>query len=136
MLLLFVSNSYAVSIIVNESVSSSPASVKELRNIFTLQKRYWENGTKIHIFVFPDDDPLHRQFSKTVTKIFPHQYRRIWDRITFSGTGVAPITVYNLSEMLEKVGQTKNSIGYIEQPVDQQNIKIIDPELFQGNLNE
>lgn len=135
-LLLYMNNSHAIVLIVNESVSSLPTSSKSIRNIFTLQKLYWENGNKIQVFVFPDNNLLHRQFSKTITKIFPHQYRRIWDRITFSGMGTAPTTVHSLAEMLEKVSQTKNSIGYIEQPVNHQRIKIIDPILFQENSNE
>ncbi len=135
-LLFCISNSHAISIILNESVSSSPSSSKELRNIFTLQKIFWKNGNKIQVFVFPDNSPLHRQFSKTITKIFPHQYRRIWDRITFSGTGVAPTTVHSIAEMLEKVSQTKNAIGYIKQPTRYPQIKIINPDLFQENVNE
>jgi len=135
-LLLCFSNGYALSIIVNESVVSSPASEKELRNIFTLQKTHWNNGNKIVIFVFPDNHPLHRQFSKTITKIFPHQYRRIWDRISFSGTGIAPVVVSNEKEMLKKVSQTKNSIGYIEIATEYQNIKEINLNLSGERLHE
>jgi len=132
-LLLWVNTSFAISLIVNDSVSFSPASSKDIRNIFTLQQTHWENGNKIQIFVFPDDNAVHQQFSKSITQIFPYQYRRIWDRVTFSGTGLAPTTVNSMEEMLEKVSQTKNSIGYIENIDKHQSIKVI---ILQGDENE
>ena len=135
-LLLWVNTSFAISLIVNDSVSFSPASSKDIRNIFTLQQTHWENGNKIQIFVFPDDNAVHQQFSKSITQIFPYQYRRIWDRVTFSGTGLAPTTVNSMEEMLEKVSQTKNSIGYIEniENIDKhQSIRVI---ILQGDENE
>ena len=132
-LLLWVNTSFAISLIVNDSVSFSPASSKDIRNIFTLQQTHWENGNKIQIFVFPDDNAVHQQFSKSITQIFPYQYRRIWDRVTFSGTGLAPTIVNSMEEMLEKVSQTKNSIGYIENIDKHQSIKVI---ILHGDENE
>jgi len=140
LLLLFstmiLSNSHAMAIIVNESVSSPPTSTKELRNIYTLQTLYWANGKKIQVFVYHDDNPIHQEFAKTITQIFPHQYRRIWDRVTFSGTGVAPKMVESKDEMLEKISQTENSIGYIDTITEYNNIKIISPQSLQGDSNE
>ena len=135
-LICYAANTHAISLIVNQSVTDSPASSKELRNIFTMQKTYWSNGKKIQVFVFPDNNPLHRQFSKTITKIFPYQYRRIWDRMTFSGTGIAPKTVYNMEEMIKKVSNTKNSIGYIKQPVQNRRIRIINLDAIEENSHE
>ena len=132
-LLLWVNTSFAISLIVNDSVSFSPDSSKDIRNIFTLQQTHWENGNKIQVFVLPDDNAVHQQFSKSVTQIFPYQYRRIWDRVTFSGTGLAPTTVNSMEEMLEKVSQTKNSIGYIENIDKHQSIRVI---ILQGDENE
>ncbi len=135
-LLCFATNTHAISLIVNQSVTDTPTSSKELRNIFTMQKTYWSDGKKIHVFVFPDNNPLHRQFSKTITKIFPYQYRRIWDRMTFSGTGIAPKTVYNMEEMINKVSHTKNAIGYIKQPVQNIHIRIINLDATEENSHE
>ncbi|MBE9526128.1 MAG: hypothetical protein IME94_04055 [Proteobacteria bacterium] len=132
-LLLWVNTSFAISLIVNDSVSFSPDSSKDIRNIFTLQQTHWENGNKIQVFVFPDDNDVHQQFSKSVTQMFPYQYRRIWDRVTFSGTGLAPTIVNSMEEMLEKVSQTKNSIGYIENIDKHQSIRVI---ILQGDENE
>jgi len=129
-------NSQAITLIVNESIVESPSFSKSIRNIFALQKLYWQNGSRIYIFVFPDNHKLHQNFSKNITNIFPHQYRRIWDRLTFSGTGIAPTTVNSIEEMLEKVSQTKNSIGYINQAINYKNIRIIEVENTSGVNSE
>ncbi len=113
-LLSFSSKAMAISLIVNNSITETPSSTQSIRNIFTLQRKYWNNGSKIKIFVFADDNSLHQRFCKHITQIFPHQYRRIWDRLRFSGTGVAPTTVKTMEQMLNRVAKTKNSIGYID----------------------
>jgi ABC-type phosphate transport system substrate-binding protein len=120
-LITYSSKILAISLIVNNSVIETPSSTQAIRNIFTLQRKYWSNGSKIKIFVFADDNPLHQQFCKQVTHIFPHQYRRIWDRLQFSGTGVAPTTVKSREEMLDSIAKTKNSIGYIDSGTNAEN---------------
>lgn len=135
-LLLFAHSSQAVSLIVNDSVVFPPTSKQNIRNIFTLQKTSWPDGTRIYIFVLPDDNPVHQAFSKTLTGIFPHQYRRIWDRYTFSGTGISPTVVDSEAEMLDKISQTKNSIGYIEGEINRPDIKIIHLDFSQGVTDE
>ncbi len=135
-LFLYASNSLAVSLIVNGSVVSPPNSKQDIRNIFTLQKTSWSDGSRIYIFVFPDDSTLHQTFSKTLTGIFPHQYRRIWDRYTFSGTGIAPTVVETEAEMIEKISQTKNSIGYIKREINRPNINVINLDFTQEAADE
>lgn len=117
------SKSYAITFIANNSVIEASITNKIIRNIYTLQKIYWENGSKIKVYTFEDNHPLHQQFSKQVTHTFPHQYRRIWDRLRFSGTGVAPTTVYSIEEMFTKVSKTKNSVGYVDKIIDTPNLQ-------------
>ncbi len=135
-LFFYATNSQAVSLIVNDSVVSPPSSKQDIRNIFTLQQNSWPDGSRIYIFVFPDDNPLHQEFSRSLTGIFPHQYRRIWNRYTFSGTGIAPTIVESESEMLDKISQTKNSIGYISGEISRPDIKVINLDFIQEIIDE
>jgi len=108
----------AVEVIVNRSVEEKQLDKHiDLRAIFSLHTRYWSNGELIHVFVLPDDNPVHQQFVKHDLHMFPYQLRRSWDRVTYTGSGTAPTTVYSMQEMLEKVGATKNAIGYIDKEV-------------------
>ncbi len=75
------------------------------------------------MFTLEDSHPLHKKFCKEQLHIFSHQLRRVWNRMVFSGTGLAPYVVKDEKEMLEKISSTPNSIGYIEIVPDNENIK-------------
>lgn len=122
---IMVSNCQGVEIIVNASVPDRLYTVQDLRSIFAMQRPIWSNGEKIQVFVLADNNPLHREFTKTKLNMFPHQFRRIWDRLLFSGTGQPPRQVGSPEEMIEKISTTPNSIGYAEAAPDNKNIRIL-----------
>ena len=115
-------------IIVNKTVPETHFSLAETRSVFAMRQRYWPNGEKIQVFVLPDNHTLHRQFTKTRLNMFPHQFRRIWDRSIFSGTGTAPLIVHSVDEMLEKVSTTPGAIGYSDRNLKDRNIRIFEYE--------
>ena len=122
------SNALGVEVIVNASVPERPYTVNDLRAIFAMQRQTWSTGEKIHVFVFADNDPVHREFTKTQLNMFPHQFRRIWDRLLFSGTGQPPRQVSSPDEMIEKISATPNSIGYVRSAPKNDNIRIMTHE--------
>jgi len=87
---------------------------QKLASVFAMRTLYWPNGEKIRVIVLPDDNPIHQRFVKEKLHLFPHQLRRTWNRLTYTGTGQAPITVDSIAEMQELVNQSKNAIGYID----------------------
>lgn len=103
----------AQEIIANSSVPEAVLSESTLQAIFGMRLRQWPDGTPILVYTLPDDSPLHVTFSRNVLHIFPHQLRRAWDRLVFSGTGQAPIEVNSEEEMRRKVATTPGAIGYV-----------------------
>lgn len=101
------------------------ASVKSLdqaslRAIFSMRVQSWEDGSKVHVFVLPDDDATHRQFVREVLRMFPHQLRRSWDRAIYSGMGEAPEVVASEEEMTRRLISNPGAIGYLsEDPRDE-----------------
>jgi hypothetical protein len=93
-----------------------------LRAIFTLRTLYWPNGEKIRVFVLPDNNVVHKAFVKEKLGMFPHQLRRTWNRMTYTGTGQPPVTVDSIAEMLDKVQHTDNAIGYIGRRAEDESI--------------
>lgn len=85
----------------------------------------WSDGTKIRVFVFPDDDPLHQSLAKEKLKVFSYQLRSNWDRLVYSGTGQAPIKVNSSEEMLAKVASTPGAIGYLRKAAINENINVL-----------
>jgi len=60
--------------------------------------------------------------------MFPHQFRRIWDKLIFSGTGKAPVEVQSFKEMQEKLETTPGSIGYLKSPLHDGRIRKLNYE--------
>jgi ABC-type phosphate transport system substrate-binding protein len=113
----------ATEIIVNKSVPNADYSAMDVRAIFTMQKRSWSNNRQIKVYRLADSHPLHKDFVKNSLYMFPHQIRRIWDRMTYSGTGVVPIELESEQEMIEKIAHTPDSIGYLQSKPDNENIR-------------
>jgi hypothetical protein len=118
----------AAKIIVNAAVPSVHSSRADTRAIFAMHLRIWPNGETIKVFTLTDD-PIHKDFVKNSLGMFPHQFRQDWDRMIYSGTGIAPIQLDSEREMIERVMNTPNAIGYVgKKPDDNAQIRLFDDQ--------
>ncbi|SDX60691.1 hypothetical protein SAMN05421881_100436 [Nitrosomonas halophila] len=114
-----------VETVVHPSVNTEQLSKNLLRSIFGMRLRTWQDGLPIRVFVLPDDAPLHSLFAKRKLNIFPYQLRAAWDRLIFSGTGQAPITVQSEEEMRLRVSTTPGAIGYLSGTQIDDSVQIV-----------
>lgn len=128
-LLLFLSSIhstvYAVEVILHPSVSDTVLTTSQLRRIYTMRQIQWANGQRITVYVLPRQNALHLQFSKERLQMFPYQLDRIWNKLTYSGLGVAPITVNTPEELLEAIRKTPGAIGYIDEVQEIEGVNIV-----------
>jgi hypothetical protein len=109
---------YAARLEIESSGVSVPPgyfSRERLREIFYARVTRWPDGLPIHVFVLPDRHPLHSRFAKEILGVYPYQLRAAWDRMTYSGTGVAPTVVDSVEEMRARLKETPGAIGYSEE---------------------
>lgn len=104
----------AIVLIANPDVRTDALGREATRAIFAMRQRTLPDGQAVHVFVLPDDAPIHARFAKECLGVYPHQLRLAWDRVVFSGTGQAPNQVDSQAEMIERVAATPGGIGYIE----------------------
>ena len=116
----------ATEIVVNQSVPVGEYSLNKTRAIFTMRQRFWSNGKKVQVFVLADNHPLHKTFTKKKLHMFPHQLRRVWDRMVFSGTGRAPVILNTEEEMLDKISNTPNAIGYLNSGTENEKLRLFE----------
>lgn len=116
----------AADIIVNDAAPAGRFSLADTRAIFAMRQRAWPNGEPIEVFTLADDDPIHKDFVKNNLKMFPHQLRRVWDRMTYTGTGAAPIQLDSEREMIEKISNRPHAIGYVDKKPDNAKIRLFD----------
>jgi len=84
----------------------------------------WANNTSIVVFVLPSKSSIHKKFSKNVLNILPYKLDRIWNKLTFSGLGIAPKVVQTQEELLKAVSTTPGAIGYVEE-VNKEHVNVI-----------
>ena len=124
-ILLFSSPVYAINIISNITADTASLSVNELRRIYSMRQAHWKNGTPIVVYVLASKSPLHQKFCKEQLRLFPYQLDRIWNKLTFSGYGVAPIEVASESELIKAIKSTKGAIGYVENLSEAKDVNVI-----------
>ncbi|MBA6363764.1 hypothetical protein H4J42_08420, partial [Colwellia sp. BRX8-8] len=100
--------------ITNITADTVSITTTQLRRIYSMRQTKWANGLPITIFVLSSTNPTHQKFCKDTLRLFPYQLDRIWDKLTFSGMGIAPTVVLSEEELIEAVKSTTGAIGYIE----------------------
>ncbi|GAA6172959.1 hypothetical protein NBRC116592_26290 [Colwellia sp. KU-HH00111] len=106
--------SHSLQVIAHQSVKLKSLSSSQLRRIYSVRQIRWPNNEAIMVFVLPSQHPVHKTFSKDMLHIFPYQLDSIWNKLTFSGLGVAPKIVNSQAELIHAVSTTRGSIGYVE----------------------
>jgi hypothetical protein len=108
----------SVEIIVNPSLHAVPLDRDLLRAIFTMRLRSWPNGPPVRVFVLPDSDPVSDRFYREQLGMYSYVLRSAWDRMVYTGTGLAPTVVHSEKEMRERVLATPGAIGYVSRGRD------------------
>ncbi|MGJ0515698.1 MAG: substrate-binding domain-containing protein [Methylomicrobium sp.] len=121
-------NPDSVYVIVNSANPQRNISQTGLNAIFNMRLRHWSDGSPITVYVLQDEDPLHKTFCKQKLHVFPHQIRRGWNRLIFSGTGQVPMLVETKEEMLKQVSITPGAVGYLSGKDLTSAVKILEIE--------
>lgn len=103
----------SVMVITGPDRNGLPPRDVQLRAMYAMRVREWPDGTPVKVFVLPDTDPLHAEFCRDLLGTYPYVMRTVWDRLVYTGTGVAPETVRSEAEMRSKVSSTKGAVGYV-----------------------
>lgn len=102
-------------IIYSYSASDLTLSRSDILQIFTGNRQYWPDGSKITLFMLNSDSALHQRFSREHLRMFPYQLDRLWNQMTYSGQGEPPRKVDNEMELIKAVMNTPGAIGYATQ---------------------
>lgn len=103
----------SIQIIVNPAQVGTPIDRTLLRAMFTMRVRQWPDGTPVRVFVLPDQNDASALFCREQLGTYPYVMRSTWDRLVFTGTGLAPTVVGSEREMRERVRSTPGAIGYV-----------------------
>jgi hypothetical protein len=126
----------SVEIIVNPALEDVALDREVLRAIFTMRLRAWPNGRPVRVFVLPDDNPLSDRFYREHLGMYSYVLRAAWDRMVFTGTGLAPTVVKSEQEMREQVRRTPGAIGFVSGRDDNALFRRTRPTVFIAALTD
>jgi hypothetical protein len=106
----------SVEVITNDDHAGRAMDRATVRAMFAARLREWPDGAPVRVFVLADNDPLHVEFCRSQLGTFPYVLRASWDRLVYTGTGIAPEVVANEKEMRRRVAMTRGAIGYASKP--------------------
>ncbi|RVT45459.1 hypothetical protein EMM73_13420 [Rheinheimera sediminis] len=116
----------ATEVVTHPAVSMDQLTVTQLRAIYSMRQQNWPDGKAIRVFVLSAKNPVHQRFTKEKLQMFPYQLDRIWQKITYSGLGSAPVVLTSEQQMREMVANTEGAIGYIENSDELSKLKVIE----------
>ena len=100
-------------VIANPTVNQDTITERQLRRVFMLKQRSWDDGAKISLIVFSNEDAKHALFLRQSLKLFPYQLEREWNKLIYSGQSAPPVIAADTQTMLEIVSSTPGAIGYL-----------------------
>ncbi len=106
-------SSSAVTVIMAPDRENAELDRRLLLSIYIGRVTIWPDGQPIRVFTLADNHALHQQFCRELLRTYPYVLRTAWDKLVYTGTGFAPITVANEQAMRERVAATPGAIGYV-----------------------
>lgn len=103
----------SVAVITSPDRGEPALSRATLQAIYLMRVRQWPDGTPIRVYVLPESSEVHDRFAREKLGTYPYILRRAWDRLVFTGTGLAPEVVHSEEEMRQKVLSSKGAVGYL-----------------------
>lgn len=110
----------SIVLVVNESVSLKQIRLDELRAIYSLRQLSWSEDVPVVAFVLDIDGDIHRQFCRDFLKVYPHQLKKGWDRMEYTGRAQGPQVVQDEKMLLTLVQQMPGAIGYLSRDASKQ----------------
>ncbi len=114
-----------VQVIAHPSVQVDTLSQAQLRSIYLMRQVVWPDGVAIRVFTLPARSAANLQFCRDQLQMFPYQLERVWQKLTYSGTGTPPTELQDQQAMLQAIAATPGAIGYIEKQDETQVVKVI-----------
>jgi len=114
-----------VQIIAHPAVQVEALSQAQLRSIYLMRQVVWPDGVAIRVFTLAPRSAANLQFCRDQLQLFPYQLERVWQKLTYSGTGTPPTELQDQQAMLQAIAATPGAIGYIEKQDETQVVKVI-----------
>ena len=90
---------------------------KGMSRLFLKKDKTWPDGAKVRPIDQPQNSPVRLAFLEGVHDLDEEGYARYWVRLVFAGRAKPPEMAPNDTDVLQRVQQDPNAIGYVSASV-------------------
>jgi len=112
-------------IIVNKNVNLETIAPSTVSNIYFGKKTKWPDGQAIHV-VMLKKGKTHETFVNEILQSTPSRLKSYWKKVVFTGVGLRPRIFREANDLITYIAQTKNTIGYIDDSVSHEHVKVLE----------
>lgn len=112
-------------IIAHPEIPVDSLSQKMVADIYQGYKGKWADGQTIKV-VMLKQGATHEAFSRSVVHLSPAKLKRLWKKVIFSGSGIAPKILRSEEKCVNYIAATRGAIGYINPATSFAGVKVID----------
>ncbi len=112
-------------LIANAAIAETNISREEAVNIYMGRLRRFPSGAAAQPLDLPPTGAEKALFYRLLVNKDLSDIDAYWARLVFSGRTSPPRTVYSLNEMVERVANEPNVIGYVDRAYVDKRVKII-----------
>jgi ABC-type phosphate transport system substrate-binding protein len=108
--------------------SKSPVtalSAAQVADIFLGKTSRFPDGSQAVPVDQPEDSPVRDRFYAQYTGKSPAQVKAHWSKIIFTGRGQPPVQAANNAEVKKMIAQNPSAIGYIDQSLVDESVRVI-----------
>lgn len=113
-----------VAVIANKSVPVQKISDIELLDLYSGDVKYWKNDKPVVVFDLEKSEQIRDKFYNFLGKS-SSRMKSIWMKRLLSGEGQPPESIEDENAMIEKVATTKGAIGFIDNSLVDNRVKVI-----------
>ena len=114
-----------LAVVGNQSGAPSGMKLSELKSVLKAETQRWANGNRIVIALMRPNTTIGKTTSSKLYDMSGDELNKFWLALVFQGKAQPPKFFNTTSELEDYVAQNPGAIGVIDQPLANNEIKII-----------
>ncbi|MEO2268378.1 hypothetical protein [Pseudoalteromonas pernae] len=114
-----------IAVIVNVNNPTNELTTKQLVDLYMGKLIAFPNGDRASPIDLPQESELREDFYQTLTKKPISSINAYWSRVKFSGHAQSPLSLQNSAEVLQRVKDIDNAIGYVKLKDVTDDVKVV-----------
>ena len=112
-------------VVVNQGNEIKSVTLQSLQDIYAGNKVSWSNNRKIFPVSMKSNLEITKSFFQTALGKSTRDMKRVWIRLTLSGSGTAPKVVGTETEALDYISKNDGAIGFVWLQELNESVKVV-----------